>query len=103
MARLTYKSRRVTETIEVTARHSEGDAARFTVRVGSHSYDVGITAADAERLAPGVDAAALVRASFGFLLERESPQSILGRFDLPVIARYFPEYPSEIKRRLTHG
>ena len=43
---------------------------------------------------------ALVRESFAFLLEREPASSILARFDLPVIARYFPEYDGDIRRRL---
>ena len=42
----------------------------------------------------------LVRKSFEFLLEREPKESILARFDLQVIPRYFPEYEREIKRRL---
>jgi hypothetical protein len=41
--------------------------------------------------------AELVERSFEFLLEREPKESILRRFDLPVIARYFPEYEREIK------
>ncbi len=41
----------------------------------------------------------LVRRSFEFLLEREPKESILGRFDLSVISRYFPEYEREIKQR----
>ncbi len=32
--------------------------------------------------------------------ERESKESILPRFDLVLIARYFPEFDREIKRRL---
>jgi hypothetical protein len=44
----------------------------------------------------------LVRRSFEFLLEREPKESILARFDLSVISRYFPEYEREIKRRLLH-
>ncbi len=47
-----------------------------------------------------VSAEELVRQSFKFLLEREPKESILGRFDLRVIARYFPEYPRVIKKRL---
>jgi hypothetical protein len=43
----------------------------------------------------------LVRETFAFLLEREPRSSILARFDLPVVERYFPEYPSEIRRRLS--
>ena len=42
----------------------------------------------------------LLRRSFEFLLEREPKESILARFDLPVISRYFPDYEREIRRRL---
>jgi hypothetical protein len=42
----------------------------------------------------------LVTATFEFLLEREPKESILRHFDLPVVARYFPEYPDEIARRV---
>ena len=44
----------------------------------------------------GVADEALVEASFGFLLDREPKESILPRFDLAVIERYFPDYPSRI-------
>lgn len=40
----------------------------------------------------------IVRASFEFLLERESVDDILKEFDLSVIETYFPEYPTVIKR-----
>jgi len=42
----------------------------------------------------------LLEKSFEFLLERESNTSILKRFELPVIQRYFPEYEREIRARL---
>ena len=42
----------------------------------------------------------LVETSFKFLLERESNTSILSRFDLPIIERYFPEYEETIKTML---
>ncbi len=42
----------------------------------------------------------LVRRSFEFLLERETKESILGEFDITVIARYFPEYEREIAQRI---
>jgi hypothetical protein len=42
----------------------------------------------------------LVKRSFEFLLEREGNTSILSRFDLPVIGRYFPEYERVIAERL---
>ena len=38
----------------------------------------------------------LVERSFQFLLLREPNTSILRSFDLPVIARYFPEYENTI-------
>ena len=43
----------------------------------------------------------IVRESFGFLLEREPATSVLGRFSLSDISRYFPEYPSELADRLS--
>jgi len=49
-----------------------------------------------------ITAEELVRRSFEFLLEREPKESILARFELPVIGRYFPEYEREMKRRLRH-
>lgn len=42
----------------------------------------------------------LIEKSFEFLLSRESNTSILRRFDLSVIANYFPEYESAIKKTL---
>jgi hypothetical protein len=42
----------------------------------------------------------LVARSFDFLLEREPNTSILRHFDLPVIARYFPEYERVIRSLL---
>ena len=48
----------------------------------------------------GIDESFLVQESFAFLLEREPASSIMSRFELTVISRYFPEYESEIRRRL---
>ena len=42
----------------------------------------------------------LVRRSFEFLLEHEPKESILRRFDLKDISRYFPEYEREIRNRI---
>jgi len=42
----------------------------------------------------------LVRASLRYLLEREPPSAILDEFALDEIARYFPDYPSEIRGQL---
>jgi hypothetical protein len=81
------------------------DASHFLVRVieaGSEStHRVTLDPKDFSRLAGGaVEPRELIRKSFEFLLEREPKESILGRFDLPVIGRYFPEYESEIKKRV---
>ncbi|HET9436338.1 MAG TPA: hypothetical protein VFO50_05730 [Candidatus Limnocylindrales bacterium] len=66
--------------------------------VGEHR--VTVAAADLERLDPGApDPHLLVDRSFRFLLAREPASSILRSFDLTVIARYFPEYETEIRRR----
>ena len=42
----------------------------------------------------------LVKESFLFLLEREPKETILQTFELMVINTYFPEYTSEIKKRI---
>ncbi|MGH9679532.1 MAG: hypothetical protein ACRD4Y_06250 [Candidatus Acidiferrales bacterium] len=81
------------------------DASHFRVRVaeggGESVHEVTLNPKDCARLAGGpAGAEQLVRKSFQFLLEREPKESILARFDLSVIARYFPEYEREIKQRL---
>ncbi len=43
----------------------------------------------------------VVRESFHFLLERESATSILSQFSLTDISRYFPDYASDLARRLS--
>lgn len=67
-------------------------------------HEVTVTSVDLAAYALGTgDPRTLVRESFRFLLERESRESILSRFDLPVISRYFPEYGLEIRRRIATG
>jgi len=41
-----------------------------------------------------------LEAAFRFLLDRESKESILERFDVTVISRYFPEFEQELPRYL---
>jgi hypothetical protein len=65
------------------------------------SHHVTVAAYDLARLDPAAgDPTDLVRRSFEFLLRRESKESILSTFDLTVISRYFPDYESEIRRRV---
>ena len=62
-------------------------------------HEVAVSHDDLARLAPGAHRPdALVERSFTFLLRREPKESILRRFDLPVIGRYFPEYEATIRR-----
>ena len=64
------------------------------------THDVTVAAADLARLAPGATTPDdLVRRSFAFLLAREPKESILRRFDLTVIGRYFPDWEREIADR----
>ena len=75
---------------EVAVAH-EGERSRHTVSVSE---------SDMRRWGRGEGEAAvedLVRRSFEFLLEREPPSSILRRFDLSVIERYFPDYDQRLK------
>ena len=83
----------------------DGDTYRFQVVVreamSETRHKVSLSRSDYERLAGGkASPEALVEESFRFLLEREPKESILGSFDLTVIARYFPEYERVIGRRL---
>lgn len=41
-----------------------------------------------------------IEAAFCFLLDRETKESILARFDISVISRYFPEFEQELPRYL---
>ena len=54
-----------------------------------------------QRLTGGIKPAEdLVKASFEFLLERESKESILQNFDLSQIQNYFPEYETVISAQM---
>jgi hypothetical protein len=50
---------------------------------------------------PEDDLERVVRESFDFLLEREPASSVMSEFSLDVISRYFPEYPQELRQRLS--
>ncbi|WP_394820779.1 hypothetical protein [Pendulispora albinea] len=82
-------------------------ASTYTVTVAEGRsrtvHAVTVTESDIQRYAPGSSAERLLEASFEFLLEREPASSILSRFALPVIERYFPEYPQTIRTKLAGG
>jgi hypothetical protein len=80
----------------------------FRVRIlekgGGSTHHVSMKQDDYTRLTGGkIEPEELARRSFEFLLEREPKESILARFDLSVITRYFPEYEVEIKRKLSNS
>ncbi len=78
-------------------------SVRVADDAGATGHEVTVSAADLPRLVPTPDfddIERLVRETFGFLLEREPKESILPRFDLAVVGRYFPEYEREIRLRL---
>jgi hypothetical protein len=98
------ESRDRSPTIEVRC-DRDGDGYRCRVTVGddpgASEHTVAVSASSLATLAPGADdPEELVCASFGFLLEREPPESILRDFDLRTIGRYFPEYDAEIRARM---
>lgn len=75
----------------------QGDGT-FQVRVEGWSFAV--TAGDGLATELGApDAESLVRQSFAFLLEREPVGSILPRFDVTMIERYFPEWREAMRSR----
>ncbi len=76
---------------EVVVRDTKSET-RHQVTVGRDTY---------ERFAGGkFSPEQYVEAAFEFLLEREPKESILRRFDLTVISRYFPEFLREFPRYL---
>jgi hypothetical protein len=89
--------------IDVNAVSEDARAYRLAVRVredgGETSHDVTLSRDLLARLAPAEPADRFVRRCFEFLLEREPKESILGRFDVAVIGRYFPEFEKTIARR----
>jgi hypothetical protein len=87
----------------ISVEHVRGATYRVTVAEGDAStvHDVTVTPETLDRYAPaGVSADRLIKASFEFLLARESKESILRQFALPIIERYFPEYRGWMKQRL---
>ncbi|HZU81670.1 MAG TPA: hypothetical protein VE987_02080 [Polyangiaceae bacterium] len=89
--------------ILVDVRSADEQAFVLAVRVREGdtetAHDVSLGRDLLARLARRVSAESaqeLVRRSFEFLLQREPKESILRRFDLSVIGRYFPEFEATI-------
>lgn len=87
-------------------RTDDGQPVTFQVIVregaGETRHQVTVSREDCARLTRGEhEPERLIEAAFRFLLDREAKESILGRFDLTVISRYFPEFERELPRYLT--
>jgi hypothetical protein len=80
------------------------DEGKYKVRVEQKSttfHTVNVDPEYVEKLTQGkATTEDLLHKSFEFLLEREPNTSILRSFDLPVIARYFPEFEETLIKQI---
>jgi hypothetical protein len=91
--------------IEVS-RIGEGDRLKFHVVLrdgsGETRHDVTMSAETCTLLTAGAhEPERCIEAAFRFLLDREPKESILSKFDVMQIARYFPEFTRELPRYLS--
>jgi hypothetical protein len=87
-------------------RVGEGDPLNFEVVVregkGETRHRVTISEVKSTQLTAGKHTPErCLEAAFRFLLDREPKESILARFDISVISRYFPEFEHELPRYLS--
>jgi hypothetical protein len=92
----------------VEVRRVADEPLAFDVRVrdgeSETRHHVTMSRATAERLTAGQHTAEhCLEAAFRFLLDREPKEAILGRFDVEVIKRYFPEFERELPRYLAQA
>jgi hypothetical protein len=93
--------------IEVT-RTADTEPLTFQVLVregrGETRHEVTMTRETFERLGGEKHAPEkCIEAAFRFLLDREPKESILRRFDVGIVPRYFPEFESEMPHYLASG
>ena len=69
----------------------------FLVSIDDLEYIVTIDKKYYIELNNGITVDELIKKSFEFLLERESKESILKKFNINIIKQYFPEYEQVIK------
>ena len=91
--------------IEVGVETEGPHAWAYDVRVfdagKAHAYRVTLSFPDYDHWSRGrVPPSRVVEKAFEFLLEREPATSILPKFDLSVIRRYFPEVDRELPKLL---
>lgn len=83
----------------ITVDKQDENTFRVTVEEGGSSSTHTVTLDDKfyKKLTGGViPKEDLIKKSFEFLLEREPKESIMSKFDLTVINKFFPEYESFI-------
>lgn len=89
-------------------RIDDGDSLGFEVVVregkGETRHRVTMSEAGSRQLTAGKHTPErCIEAAFRFLLDREPKESILARFDISVISRYFPEFEQELPGYLSAG
>jgi hypothetical protein len=89
--------------MKVTVIRESAQETTFAVDVeegaSATHHEVTATTGDLTRLARrGETPAQLIERCFAFLLAREPKESILRRFDVSVISRYFPEFERTIRQ-----
>jgi hypothetical protein len=91
----------MTRMATITITPQSGSRYQVTIDEGrsATTHVVTVWPSDMERYAPGATPEELLEASFEFLLSREPKEAILPRFELPVIERYFPDYPGVMQSR----
>jgi hypothetical protein len=82
-------------------RTAEGDPMGFAVTVrepnGQTSHQVSMSRQTWQQLSDGqYPAEQCIDAAFRFLLDREPKESILRRFDVALIAHYFPSFERDL-------
>ncbi len=82
----------------------DGDPLVFAVTIrdgaGETRHEVTSARDYMRRIAGGRPAERCIEAAFRFLLDREPKEQILARFDVSVIARYFPSFERDLPRYL---
>jgi hypothetical protein len=87
---------------EIPVQSTGSTKYRVTIEQGESQsiYEVGVSPAELAKYGSKATPERLVEASFEFLLQRESNESILRSFNLSDIEHYFPEYPKQIRQLL---
>jgi len=87
--------------IEVQKKDQEEFKVKVEEKGASKEYVVTLEDSFYQDLTQGkITKEELIEKSFRFLLQRESKESILSKFNLKVVKSYFPEFEEEIRRAI---